>query len=245
MYEFFKHVEYIDTIDSTNKELKLEKYNSYDNYVLIANQQTNGTGRLTRTFVSKKDVGLYMSVRIKPNVSIDKLKNITCVVASIVSTSLEKQIKRLVDIKWVNDIYINNFKVAGILVESKINFNTYKFDYLIIGIGINLYNQVFDEDLSKIASNIEKETNIKISKEQLIEDILLELTNYLKDYNSDEYMKKYIDRSFIIGKKIKLQTTLDIIDCIVEDINYSGELIIKHDNTIKIVNSAEVIKTYI
>lgn len=245
MNEYFKYVEYIDIIDSTNKELKKDKYNQYDNYVLIANSQTNGTGRLTRTFVSNKDVGLYMSIRIKPNVSIDKLNNITCVVSSIVSICIEKQIKRLVDIKWVNDIYINNFKVSGILVESKINFNTNQFDYLIIGIGINLYNQEFDEELSKIASNIEKETNIKISKKQLIEDILSELSNYLKDYNFEEYMKQYISRSFIIGKKIKLQTTSSVIDCFVEGINNSGELIINHNNTIKTINSAEVIKTYL
>lgn len=245
MNNYFKHIEIVDSIDSTNKELKKDKYNQYDNYVLIANSQTNGTGRLTRTFVSNKDVGLYMSIRIKPNISIDKINNITCVVASIVSTSIEKQIKRLVDIKWVNDIYINNFKVAGILVESKINFNTNQFDYLIIGIGINLYHQEFDEELSKIASNIEKETNIKISKKQLIEDIFFELSKYLKDYNFEEYMKQYISRSFIIGKKIKLQTPLDIIECTVEDINYNGELIINHNNTIKTINSAEVIKTHL
>ena len=245
MNEYFKYVEYIDVIESTNKELKKDKYNIYDNYVLIANQQTKGTGRLTRTFISNKDVGLYMSIRIKPNISINKLDNITCVVAAIISTSLEKQINRLVDIKWVNDIYINNFKVAGILVESKLNFNTNQFDYLVIGIGINLFNQEFDEELSKIASNIEKETNIKISKEQLIKDILYELSKYLSDYNSNEYMKQYITRSFIIGKKIKLQTALEVIDCVVQDINYSGELVVKHKNTIKTINSAEVIKTYL
>lgn len=245
MNEYFKHIEYIDIIDSTNKELKKDKYNLYDNYVLIANQQTNGTGRLTRTFVSNKDVGLYMSIRIKPNVSIDKLNNITCVVSSIVSTSIEKQINRLVDIKWVNDIYINNFKVSGILVESKINFNTNQYDYLIIGIGINLYNQEFDEQLSKIASNIEKETNIKISKDLLIEDILSGFSKYLNDYNSNELMKEYISRSFVIGKNVKLQTPFEIIDCIVEDINYSGELVIKHNETIKTINSAEVIKVHL
>ena len=190
MNEYFENIEYIDVIDSTNKELKKDKYNLYNNYVLIANQQTNGTGRLTRTFVSNKDAGLYMSVRIKPQVSIKQLNNLTCVVAAIVSNSIEKQIKRLVDIKWVNDIYINNFKIAGILVESKINFNTNNFEYLIIGIGINLYQQEFDADLSKTASNIEKETRIKISKEQLIKDILFDLSIYLKDYNSEEYMKQ-------------------------------------------------------
>lgn len=244
MNEYFKHIEYIDIIDSTNKELKKDKYNLYDNYVLIANSQTNGTGRLTRTFVSNKDVGLYMSIRIKPNVSIDKLNNITCVASALVSTALEKQIKRMVDIKWVNDIYINNFKVCGILVESKINFNKNEFDYLIIGIGINLYSQEFDEELSKIASNIEKETNIKISKDLLIEDILSGFSKYLNDYNSNELMKEYISRSFVIGKNVKLQTPFEIIDCIVEDINYSGELVIKHNETIKTINSAEVIKVH-
>ena len=245
MNRVFKNIEYVDVIDSTNKELKNEKYNQYDNYVLIAKEQTEGRGRLTRTFVSNKDCGLYMSVRIKPNVEISKLNNLTCVVASIIVKALEKQIKDTIYIKWVNDLYLNSYKIAGILVESKINFNTNKYDYLIIGIGINLYNQEFDEELNKIASNIEKETNQIIDKKLLIEDILDDLSNYIKDFNSKCYMKFYIERSFIINKFIKLQTITNTIDCKVVDINYDGELIIEHENQLKTVTSAEIIKTYI
>ena len=245
MNNYFKHLVIVDSIDSTNKELKKDQYNLYENYVLIAKEQTNGHGRLTRTFVSNKDVGLYMSIRIKPNIEIDRLNNITCVICAIVCKSLEKQLNIPIDIKWVNDLYINSLKVAGILVESKINFNTNKFDYLVIGIGINLYNQEFDETLKNIASSIEKETGVKLDKNLLIEDILNELSSYLKDYNSFEYMKYYISRSFIIGKKIKLQTSLELIDCEVIDINYSGELIVKYQNSLKTINSAEIIKTYI
>lgn len=245
MNRVFKNIEYVDVIDSTNKELKNEKYNQYNNYVLIAKEQTEGRGRLTRTFVSNKDCGLYMSVRIKPNVEIYKLNNITCVVASIIVKALEKQIKDKIYIKWVNDLYLNGYKIAGILVESKINFNTNEYEYLIIGIGINLYNQEFDEELNKIASNIEKETNVIIDKKLLIEDILNDLSNYIKDFNSKCYMKFYIERSFIINKFIKLQTITNTIDCKVVDINYDGELIIKHENQLKTVTSAEIIKTYI
>ena len=74
MINYFKNIEYVDSISSTNKELKKEKYNIYPSYVLIANHQTSGSGRMGRSFVSNKDAGLYMSIRIKPNIEIDKLQ---------------------------------------------------------------------------------------------------------------------------------------------------------------------------
>ena len=200
---------------------------------------------MDRTFVSNKDKGLYMSIRIKPDVEISQLNNITCVIACIVSKAIEQQINQLVDIKWVNDLYLNGFKVSGILVESKINFNTNKFEYLVIGIGVNLYKQEFHPELQNIASSIEEQTNVVINKQQLINDILDELSNYVSCYDSTNYMKHYIQRSFIIGKKVKLQTSQELIDCVVLDIDYNGQLVIEHNNTVKSVNSAEVIKTYL
>ena len=154
-------------------------------------------------------------------------------------------VNQLVDIKWVNDLYLNGFKVSGILVESKINFNTNKFEYLVIGIGVNLYKQEFHPELQNIASSIEEQTNVVINKQQLINDILDELSNYVSCYDSTNYMKHYIQRSFIIGKKVKLQTSQELIDCVVLDIDYNGQLVIEHNKTVKSVNSAEVIKTYL
>lgn len=244
MINYFKNIEYVDSISSTNKELKKEKYNIYPSYVLIANHQTSGSGRMGRSFVSNKDAGLYMSIRIKPNIEIDKLQNITCVIASITLKAIENQINTKCFIKWVNDIYLNGLKVAGILVESKLNTQKKIFDYLVIGIGINLYNQDFDA-LSNIATSIEKETKIKINKELLTQDILKMLEEYLKDFDSVRLMDLYISRSYLKGKQVKLQLSNNIIECKVLDINHEGELIIKHQNEVKNVTSAEVIKVYL
>ena len=243
MNNYFKNIKYVDVIESTNKELKKDIYQDYDNYVLISNYQTEGRGRLGRTFVSNKDAGLYMSIRIKPNEEISKFQNLTCVVAAITALSIEEQIKTPVDIKWVNDIYLNNFKIAGILVESKLNLKENKFDYLIIGIGTNLYNQEFDHNLSLTASSVETQTGLKISKEKLIESILQKLSIYFQECNSKEYMKEYISRNFVIGKKIKLMLANELIECSVVDISELGELIIKHNNSIKTITSGEVLKT--
>lgn len=245
MNNYFKNIKYVDVIESTNKELKKDIYQDYDNYVLISNYQTEGRGRLGRTFVSNKDAGLYMSIRIKPNVEIPVLQNLTCVVAAITALSIEEQIKKSIDIKWVNDIYINNFKIAGILVESKLNLKENKFDYLIIGIGINLYNQEFDHTLSLTASSVEAQTGQKISKEKLIKSILQKLSIYLQNFDSKEYMKEYISRNLVIGKKIKLMLSNELIECSIINITECGELIINHNNTIRTITSGEVLKTYL
>ena len=152
-------VEYLETCTSTNKILKNATY--LTDTLLIAEEQTSGVGRLNRNFVSNKNKGIYMSLLTFKKIDLKYLNKVTPITAVIVSNAIDELINDNTKIKWVNDIYLKDKKICGILVESVIVNN--RLEKLIIGIGINTYSQTFDEELSKKASTIEDLTNINPS----------------------------------------------------------------------------------
>ncbi|MBR6501944.1 MAG: biotin--[Clostridia bacterium] len=125
-------------IDSTNiyaKTLASEGYK--DGTVVVAREQTAGKGRLGRTFFSKRG-GLYFSVILRPYKSLNDTVFITTAAAVAAARAIEKVSGKKCEIKWVNDIYINNKKVCGILTEGAITPDG-SLDYAILGVGINLF----------------------------------------------------------------------------------------------------------
>ncbi len=224
-----------DEIDSTNTYLKLNPSNN--DTLVIANKQTSGRGRLGRTFISNKDNGLYMSLLVRPNISLDNINTITCMVAVAIKKSLD-ELNINTSIKWVNDIYINNKKLAGILVESSIKNNT--LEYLVIGIGINLYGNIIDENIKNIATTIEQETNVKVNKEDLVVRIVNKIYEYLNDFDNSNFMDIYISSSFVIGKYVDLNMHGNKYKVCIKGITKKGELIIINNDIEQIVSSGEI-----
>ena len=127
----------VDTVKSTNTSLKaLAKEGVAEGYVLIASAQTNGRGRLNRVFFSPKGTGLYLSILLRPAYPLPSYA-LTCMAAVALRETIE-DFKVPCGIKWVNDIYIQNKKAAGILVESAMEQDG-SFRYAVVGIGVNLF----------------------------------------------------------------------------------------------------------
>ncbi len=154
--------------------------------------------------------------------------------ASITRRAILKQINCEVLIKWVNDIYIHNKKICGILTESKNN-------KLIIGIGINLYHQEFPSNIN--ASSIEDETGIKINKDQLLKDLLEELNNIQN--NQLDLMNEYIANNLVIGKRVSLLINEKEVEATVLGINSEGELVINNNGKQEQITSAIITKVSI
>ena len=223
----------LDNTVSTNLFAK-EITSKYDHdVVIVANKQTSGRGRLGRTFVSNESSGIYMSYLIKPDILLEDCKLITplvCVATckAIEKCLLEENYKLDTKIKWVNDIYIKQKKVCGILVEA-ITYNN-KPSSLIIGIGINCYKQQFPSELENIVTTIEDETNIKLSRNKLIGYIVNNIDNYLNDFSNKIYMKEYVDRSFIIGKVVEFKLFNETFLAKVLNILEDGSIQVEKDN---------------
>ena len=227
-----------DEIDSTNNDCK-EQGNLGDiNKLVISDYQTNGKGRLGRTFISEKGKGIYMSLLIKPSIALSDVSKITCVVGTSISKVLEKEIDRYVDIKWVNDIYLNNKKICGILTESSIINNEIK--YIVIGIGINLYHQVFPKDI--VASSIEDETGLILDRELLVASIINQILEDIENINDKSFVEFFRKRLYLKNKFVELNIRNELFEGFILDISDDFELVVEIDKNKKLVNSGEIIK---
>ncbi len=187
-------VKVLEETDSTNTFLKKYAEEKAEGAVVIAKKQSAGRGRLGRTFVSKEN-GLYMSILIKPQ-NCDKLMLLTSMAAVAVYRAV-KQLTDDVKIKWVNDIYVNGKKVAGILTETA--FNDGKISYAVVGIGVNLVKPQLgmDESIKNIAGYLlEQDTGIGNS---FTADII---NNFFEIYNGGEFLDDYRNNSMLTGKTV-------------------------------------------
>ena len=233
----YKHnIEIFDSIDSTNKYLKSKINEKNYGTIVISNEQTNGYGKNNRQFMSNKDVGIYMSILINPNCLIEESLKIT-ILTSVAILSAIKSIYNLdVKLKWVNDIILNDLKVGGILCESQINLNNNIIDNMIVGIGINVKNFEFPPSLKNIATSIENNTNIKISRNELISEIINFFDLYFID--NKNYLNLYKENSYVLGKDITVIQNDRQFFAKAIDIEDNGALIVQEqEKIIKLISS--------
>ena len=233
----YKHnIEIFDSIDSTNKYLKSKINEKNYGTIVISNEQTNGYGKSNREFLSNKDIGIYMSILINPNCLIEESLKIT-ILTSVAILSAIKSICNLdVKLKWVNDIILNDLKVGGILCESQINLNNNIIDNMIVGIGINVKEFDFPPSLKNIATSIENNTNIKISRNELISEIINFFDLYFID--NKNYLNLYKENSYVLGKDITVIQNNRQFFAKAIDIEDNGALIVQEqEKIIKLISS--------
>lgn len=141
---------FYDTIDSTNSFLKREQQNLVD-YLVVADTQHKGRGRLGRTWSSAKGEGLWFSLLLKPSLTPDCALMLTQVAALSIHRALLDATGLNTQIKWPNDIMYKDKKVCGILTEIASELG--RLQYVIIGIGVNVNQEVFEEEISEIATS--------------------------------------------------------------------------------------------
>ena len=221
------YIETFEEIDSTSTYIK-RNILSYDKEVLIsAKTQTDGRGRKGNKFISNIE-GCYFSFTILEDTKLVTLK---------VAIAILKAIKKLYDlnlsIKWVNDIFYNNLKCGGIL--SELVFNKDKPIY-IIGIGLNINQDVLDPSLHNIATSL-KLDNFDINI--LIAEIYNEFIK-VNRYSNDEVLKEYENDMFLINKNIYFTYKDEELNGVVKGINEEGNLIVEVKDKTLILNSGEI-----
>lgn len=231
-------VEVFESIDSTNNYIKENIKTLPFYHIVISNEQTMGRGRLNRSFLSLKDKGIYMSILIKPNYSIEEALKITILTSIAVFSAIKKNYNLDIKLKWVNDLILNNLKIGGILCEGEIELNTRQFNYMIIGIGINVKSTEFPENLRNIATSIENQVDKRVNRVNLISDIINYFHHYLN--SNEDYMKIYRENSYILGNPINVHQNNEVFEAIAQDIDENGALIVKKDDELIKLNSGEI-----
>lgn len=195
-------------VSSTNTILKeMAEQGSPEGTVIIAEEQTAGKGRMGKSFYSPSKTGIYVSILLRPTISAEDSLFLTTSAAVATARAIEDVCEKTADIKWVNDIYIDNKKVCGILTEGAFNVETGQLDYAIVGIGINICfpENGFPDDIKNIATAVfDKQTDSTNKRSILIAHLLDYFMEYYKNFNSKQYVDEYINRSMILGREINI-----------------------------------------
>ena len=136
----------------------------------LATSQSAGRGRFSRVFFCPSQGGFYMSLHLKPNLPFDQIPSYTILTAGAIYKAIKNLTLMDIDIKWVNDIYYKNKKIAGILTEATTSIENGQVTDVIIGVGFNFSIKDFPEDLKdKAGSLFDKKP--QISRNELIAEI--------------------------------------------------------------------------
>jgi len=237
-------VEVFKTIDSTNTYAKkLAQNGAVQGTVIVSEEQSAGRGRLGRSFYSPASTGIYMSVILRPKLSIEHSLLITTSVAVAVSKAIETLARIDTKIKWVNDIYFNEKKLCGILCEASIDFESGGLEYAIVGIGINVstLKDEFPANLKEIATSIFPNNDAKPIRSELIAEILNNISQCYDDISNKSFLEEYKKRSFLLGQEIFVINGEKSDEATAIDIDEKAQLVVKFkDGSIKTLSSGEV-----
>ena len=196
------HIKVLEKVDSTNNAAKLINDCSVPQ-IILANEQTGGRGRLGRSFFSPAGTGLYMTLAFKPEFGLDRAMLTTAAAAVVVCRAIEKVSGLRPKIKWVNDIYLGEKKLCGILTEAESNFETGTIEKIIVGIGINCFRASVPEELADTVTFMENPPR-EFSRNQLAVAIANEFFETIEHFHKQPLLREYKSRSFILGQQIKI-----------------------------------------
>lgn len=229
-----QNIIYFNQVDSTNTfAIELMKQNmAEDGTIVVAEFQGKGRGQSKNVWISEAFENLLFSVVLKPvtNFNTDPFSLNKTIAVSIHSTLKSLLPESKVHIKWPNDIFIDNRKVAGILIEN--NFTGQKLNFSIAGIGLNV-NQKFEhlQELNatsmgeKLGNNIEREQVLKSLLEKIEYNYLLLQEGQKETLNQefDEALLSYKESAEFNGQNGKFEA-------IVMGCDADGRLLLKHDD---------------
>ncbi len=198
-------------IDSTNTALKAMAVRGEPaGAVLVAEHQTAGRGRLSRSFFSPSGSGLYMSMLLRPSLPAADALLLTTAAAVAAAEAIEAVSGAAVGIKWVNDLFVRDRKVCGILAESAISPNG-MLDWAVVGIGINcrVPEGGFPAELDRIAGALYGVDDPAPSalRSRLAAGILTRYAALTAALPSADFLAEYRRRSILIGRRVTLSTT--------------------------------------
>ncbi len=232
---------HFDSIDSTSSYLK-RNFDFLENFTICESEyQSNGRGRSGRKWISDKNDNLMFSVLLKDPTLIYKTSELSVSCAYILFQTIIELYPTLNPLyKWPNDIYINDKKISGILLESHMENN--KINGIIIGVGINLNQKKFDDDLLFKASSISNELNKNIDKDLFKKILYKNLYDYFEKLKkgNDEYLIFAKNKNYLKNKEVYcvINNKKELVKVL--DINNDSSLLIELNGEIKSIYSGEI-----
>ena len=204
-------------------------------FLVVAEEQTAGRGRHGNSFFSPES-GLYYTLVIHPKEEETALAKTTIAAAVSLQEAILETTAVNCDIKWVNDLYLNGRKIAGILCEAPRNKEN-RLQGIIIGIGVNIAQREFPEALKDKAGSLHRPD---LGRNVLAATLTERLLYWCDHLNDSELIDAYKKHSFLLGKEVSFVQNGETISGTAVDINEDGNLIVVNEKQQYVLSSGEV-----
>ncbi|HTO94563.1 MAG TPA: biotin--[acetyl-CoA-carboxylase] ligase, partial [Bacteroidota bacterium] len=209
--------------------------------LVLAEQQTAGKGRLGRSWVANPFENLTFSLILRPVLPPEALNLLPLYAAVAVAEAIEQEAGLAVECKWPNDLLIGGKKAAGILLEGSMKEDG--LDYVVLGIGVNVNQSTFPEEIAPRATSIRKEGGKEIDRVKLLREILKALeTHYaaIMKKGFHDIIPLWLARSRMMNREISVSQDGNVISGVVRGLSPEGALILESGGAEKTLFAGDV-----
>lgn len=231
---------YTQNVSSTNSYLAEQNKELANGTVLLSEFQTDGKGRLKRSWYSNEGENLTFSILLNNHIDKLNLNHLNLATSLAVSNSIENLYQLKTDLKWPNDVLIKNKKVSGILLESSTKGS--ELEKVIVGIGINVNQNKFIGDFNIQPTSIRHEMRKSIAREKLLSEVLNTFEELLFELKNDSkgLLNNWRDKCRMIGEHISIKHNGETKYGTFYDIDANGLMILKVGEKLEKVSIGDV-----
>lgn len=220
------------SLQSTNKTAKeMAMAGAEHGTTVVADCQTAGMGRYSRSFYSPPGHGVYMSLVLHPaRLGFETPTLVTVLAAVAVCEAVEAVSGKEPQIKWVNDIYLDGKKICGILTEAVTDFESGNIQWIVAGIGVNFSTPAaaFPPELRPTVGAVFAQGNPPTTRNRLAAEIVNRMVAENR-HTGGELIDRYKQRLMLVGERVLLTGAHGTCEAVILDVDAAGRLIVKKD----------------
>ncbi|MEN6467316.1 MAG: biotin--[acetyl-CoA-carboxylase] ligase [Syntrophaceae bacterium] len=232
-----------ETVSTNNQALSLAFKGAPEGTAVVAECQTGGKGRMSRSWFSPPGKNIYTTVVLRPDMQLSLSPQVTIVAGVAVAELLEGYCPGRVSLKWPNDVLIGGRKICGILAESR--SSAVKIEYIVVGIGINVNMEEadLDEGLRDIATSLKMETGQDFIREEVAARLYESFEKWYLIHRRSGFApvrEKWLECSGMAGKEISYTSQGGTVKGRVAGMDHDGALLCIVDGKTKRLSAGEI-----
>jgi BirA family biotin operon repressor/biotin-[acetyl-CoA-carboxylase] ligase len=242
---FDEHIHHYFRAGSTNTiAMEAAAAGTCEGSVFLSEQQTAGRGRGNNQWHSAESAGIYCSVIVRPTLPPSEVLVLSLAAGLAVRAAVQEfDSKVQADLKWPNDVLIEGKKFCGILTE--MNAEATRVRYIVMGIGINVNQAAFPEDLQEAATSLRTATGNKWSRVDLCAALLKSLDHEYRNLISNpnahtDILRRFEKHSSMVrGKPVRVEENGGF-EGVTEGLDPRGFLQVRTGDGVRVVYSGSV-----
>lgn len=224
-----KVVFFYDSLFSTNREARdLALAGASGGTVVVAEEQTAGSGRMGRGWYSPKGMGILCSLVLRPDIEPGQAPPVTMLTAVAVSSAIEKVSGIAPGIKWPNDLLVDGKKICGILTE--MNAEMERINFLVVGVGLNINTDQFPEEIRDIATSLYLAGGGRVSRLEVLRQYLKEFEHYYRqwlEYGFKPVLEEWKKKCVTLDRPVRISTSREVWEGWAVDVDDTGALVLR------------------